>query len=260
MLFLKNYFLTISILTIFACDSKPKVIVADDASKNTEVATEMSNPQAMKEGVLPSTDGGVHQVIANEILQAERYTYLNVTEGNRTFWIATSKNEAKKGQTYLYKGGLLKTNFESQEFKRSFDTIYLVSSIINAAQHPAGNSTGSVFAEAASDPHGSASIPTSLVKDAIKLSDLFKNKSKYNGQTITVSGQCVKVNNGIMGRNWVHIQDGSKANGKLLDLTVTTKMNIPPGSNIALKGKIALNKDFGAGYRYEIIMEDGDAK
>ncbi|MFZ1524069.1 MAG: hypothetical protein WAT22_04570, partial [Saprospiraceae bacterium] len=97
---------------------------------------------------------------------------------------------------------------------------------------------------------------TTAVKDAVKLSELFKNKNKYEGQVITISGTCVKVNNGIMGKNWVHIEDGSKSNGKLLNLTVTTSINIPVGSNVALKGKVSINKDFGAGYKYDIIMEE----
>jgi hypothetical protein len=59
-----------------------------------------------------------------------------------------------------------------------------------------------------------------------------------------------------MGRNWVHIQDGTKHDGKKADLTVTTGLVIPVGSKVALKGKIVLNKDFGAGYRYDVIMEE----
>lgn len=60
----------------------------------------------------------------------------------------------------------------------------------------------------------------------------------------------------LMGRNWIHIEDGSKTGGKPLDLTITTNLNILMGSKIVMTGKIALNKDFGAGYRYDIIMED----
>jgi hypothetical protein len=56
----------------------------------------------------------------------------------------------------------------------------------------------------------------------------------------------------IMNRNWIHIQDGT---GDKLDLTVTTTENIALGSVVTLKGTIALDKDFGAGYRYDIIME-----
>jgi starvation-inducible outer membrane lipoprotein len=245
---------------IIACESKPKVIVADENTAITTPNNQSESPIDNKgqEAINTGNNAGVHQVVANEILQSERYTYLQVNESGHNFWIATSKTEAKKGETYLYKGGLMKTNFESVEFKRVFDTIYLVSNIISAAAHPGGNMPPSMSANGdqtkgtKSDPKASEN----LVKDAIKLSDLMDNKSKYDGKIITISGECVKVNNGIMGRNWVHIQDGSKTKGKMIDLTVTTKLNIPLGSQVALKGKISLNKDFGAGYRYDVMMED----
>ncbi|MBL0099434.1 MAG: hypothetical protein IPP49_04725 [Saprospiraceae bacterium] len=56
----------------------------------------------------PGPASDVHQVLANEVLQTERYTYLNVTEADKAFWIATAKTDAKKGLTYLYRGGLMK--------------------------------------------------------------------------------------------------------------------------------------------------------
>ena len=59
----------------------------------------------------------------------------------------------------------------------------------------------------------------------------------------------------IMSRNWIHLQDGSMKD-KAIDLTVTTTDNIALGSIVALEGVIALNKDFGAGYKYDIIMEE----
>lgn len=239
---------------IISCDSKPKIIVAD-ATEATPLNAEAASDVSSTDASTNTGSGGVHQVIANEVLQTDRYTYLNVTEGTQTFWIATAKKEAAKGKAYLYKGGLMKTNFESLEFKRTFDTIYLVGNIIDATEHPGGNIAGTA-PENTSVPSSSNSVANKPVKDAVKLSELFKNKAKYDGQVITVSGTCVKVNNGIMGRNWIHIEDGSKTGGKPLDLTITTNLNIPLGSKIAMTGKIALNKDFGAGYRYDIIMED----
>ena len=250
-----KYIVFLSAVTFFwTCDSKPKVIVADE----TTIA-DVSSTAPVPSGNSNLTSSGamvdVHQVLANEILQSERYTYLNVTESGKNFWIATAKTEAAKGQTYLYRGGLMKTNFESVEFKRTFDTIYLVSNIISASQHPGGQI---VSGQSLPSTGAATSSPSQLpeVKDAVKLSDLMSHKDKYDGKVITVTGECVKVNNGIMGRNWVHIQDGSKENGKSIDLTVTTLQNITVGSQVALKGKIVLNKDFGAGYRYDVIMED----
>ncbi|MBK9734496.1 MAG: hypothetical protein IPO92_05810 [Saprospiraceae bacterium] len=241
------------IVLLMSCESKPKVIVADAPNESALEATSSGSTPALPASG-QTADAGVHKVVANEILQSERYTYLNVNEGNHKFWIATAKKEASKGKTYLYKGGLLKTNFESQDFKRTFDTIYLVGNIIDAAEHPGGNMDvplGQDMAAPIKKTSGGGAP-----KDVVKLSELMSKKSKYDGQTITVAGNCVKVNNGIMGRNWIHIQDGTKEKGKVLELTVTSNANIEVGSEVVLKGKIVLNKDFGAGYRYDIIMEE----
>ncbi|MBK8627671.1 MAG: SH3-like domain-containing protein [Saprospiraceae bacterium] len=246
-------------LFLLACDSKPKIIVADETPITASATQENAvMPQsAIGNATTPSAD--VHQVVANEVMQTERYTYLNVSEAGKSFWIATAKTDATKGQTYLYRGGLMKTKFESVEFKRTFDTIYLVSNIISATEHPGGNLNGGAVSPSGGQPAVSSGV-LPVVKDAVKLSELMANKTKYEGKVITVTGECVKVNNGIMGKNWVHIQDGSKEKGKALDLTVTTNLNIPVGSKVALNGKITLNKDFGAGYKYEIIMEDAAGK
>ncbi|MCE2789887.1 MAG: GW dipeptide domain-containing protein [Saprospiraceae bacterium] len=256
----KNVLVGLFALLFFsACEDKPKIIVADASGNEpgqNAVPADGAVPGApAASGAAGSAD--VHQVVATEILQAERYTYLKVNEGTKAYWIATAKMEAEKGKPYLFRGGLMKTNFESLEFKRTFDTIFLVGNVIDANAHPGGNL-------AASGSPGSAAVAASVssegspgtAKNAIKLSDLFKNKKKYDGQVITVSGECVKVNNGIMGKNWIHLRDGSKEGGKPIDLTITSQIAVPVGAKIAMTGKITLNKDFGAGYRYDIIMED----
>lgn len=253
-----KYYVSVLVFTLLvACNDKPKVIVEDNPAIENTANTDLSEVN----GNTPANSGSVsdvHQVMANEILQTERYTYLNVTEGGKKFWIATTKTDAKKGMVYLYRGGLLKTNFESKEFNRTFDTIYLVSNIINANEHPGGNlsQTGS---SAVPTPENPSTSSGPAIKDAVSLKNLFADAKKYEGKVITVAGEVVKVNNGIMGKNWVHIQDGSKDKGKNIDLTITTQMNIPLGAKVGLSGKIVLNKDFGAGYRYDIIMEEAQA-
>jgi hypothetical protein len=105
--------------------------------------------------------------------------------------------------------------------------------------------------------HTHGSIDIAPVEGSIELSELFLNKDKYNGKVVQVTGKCVKVNPMIMGRNWVHIQDGS-AEGP--DLTVTTTANVQLNDIVSFEGIIALNKDFGAGYKYDIIMEQARLK
>ncbi len=250
-----TYTLAFATWALLSCDSKPKVIVADT---KTESPANSAIPNSTVPVTAKNPMGDMHQVQVTEVLQAERYTYLKVKENAESFWIATAKLEAKVGEQYFYKGGLLKTNFESVEHKRVFDKIYLVSEIINAAAHPGSN------ADMPGHNHGPEATPSSKdfkpVAGTIALKDLFAQAKKYERKTIFVAGTCVKANYGIMNKNWYHIQDGTKYNGKLCDLTITSNENIPLGAQVAFEGKLVLNKDFGAGYVYEILVEDGHLK
>ncbi|MDP1817376.1 MAG: GW dipeptide domain-containing protein [Leadbetterella sp.] len=234
-----------------ACKSKPKIIVEETTEKN-DMSTSSANVSTTGSA---STGSDMHQVTALEILEAERYTYLKVKEGVNTFWIATSKFDAKVGNEYFYRGGLLKTDFESVEHKKVFDKIYLVSEIIDAAAHPGSN--GGMVNTPPSDMNFKES---KNVPGAIKLSELITQKAKYNGKQVTVSGEIVKANYGIMGKNWYHLQDGTKNGGKICDFTITSAENLPLGANVGFEGKLILNKDFGSGYKYDILMEDAKLK
>lgn len=254
----KGIIMSMVMMLLISCDSKPKMIIEDSGTQSS--AEGMVPIEAASSESNQSSGVDVHQVLAKEILQTDRYTYVKAQEGDRLYWVATSKMDAQPGKMYLYRGGLLKTNFESQEFDRVFDTIYLVSHIIDASEHPGGTMQGATMSQTSGSTPTANPIQMETPKDAVSLKDLFANKKKYEGQEITVAGECVKVNNGIMGRNWVHLQDGSKIDGKVIDLTVTTHMSIPLGSKVSLQGKVVLNKDFGAGYRYDLIVEGADAK
>ena len=235
---------------LLACNSKPKVIESAPASDLPGISNFNNSPTT------GGTDSEQHKVVVNEALNTDKYTYLNVSENGEKFWIAISKREVTVGDTYYYKGGLLKKNFYSQEFDRTFETVYLVSEIW---KQPSGSGGGSAMEEAHSKIHGSDEVNLEVgnikpAEGAIKIAELVANKEKYNGKTVKVTGKCVKVNPMIMNRNWVHIKDSSTDD---FDLTVTTTENIPLGAVITFEGLIALDRDFGAGYRYDIIMEGG---
>jgi hypothetical protein len=93
-------------------------------------------------------------------------------------------------------------------------------------------------------------------KDCVKISDLLENKKTYSGKTIKVTGKVTKFNPEIMGKNWIHIQDGSEFQGGF-DLTITTDQQVSVGEIITFEGKIVLDKDFGYGYFYNVLMEEG---
>lgn len=257
--------ITISALFLFAlafaaCNSKPKVIEAESSGDQTNTPIFQDAPVA---GAVPGANmpaqqdmnGQEHKVVVAEVLNTDKYSYLRVKENGEEKWLAITKREVKIGGNYVYTGGLMKKNFASKEFNRVFETVYLIGDF-----REEGAAGGGMSAQGGIPPAAEALEPPKNLKPApgaIKISDLVANIRKYDGKLVKVTGKCVKVNPMIMGRNWLHIQDGS---GKNLDLTVTTTEQISLGAIITLEGTIAVDKDFGAGYRYEYIMEGAVVK
>lgn len=234
-----------------SCDTGPtevKSVSSGSSESSSSPSTEFSALSEASQSVL-------HQVEAKETFDSERYTYVRVAEGDEEYWVAISKQPVEVGKKYVFQKGLMKKNFFSPEFNRVFETLYLVSDF-----RPMG---GTNQAEDVLSSLQSGDVlkvdPNQITRPegSVPLSELFKNMAKYNGKQIVVTGKVVKVNPMIMGRNWIHIQDGT-VEGK--DLTVTTMENIPLGHVVSFEGTIALNKDFGAGYRYDIILEGAVVK
>lgn len=94
--------------------------------------------------------------------------------------------------------------------------------------------------------------------DAIVTSvgDLYRDKAALSGKRVAVRGEVVKVNNGIMRRNFVHVQDGSgdAADGSN-NLIVTTEDTAMVGDRVNVEGTMVLDRDFGYGYRYPVLVE-----
>jgi hypothetical protein len=84
---------------------------------------------------------------------------------------------------------------------------------------------------------------------------LYKEQTALVGQEVSLQGKVTKVNNGIMGRNFLHIQDGSGEQGSN-DLTITSKQTASVGDQVMVTGRVFLNRDFGSGYLYPLLLED----
>lgn len=243
----QQIFFGVAVCVMVSCGDSPKIVEKTSGFEAPATAAATVQPAEAK------GDESMHEVVAVETLSAQRYTYVLVEESDEQFWIAVPKSDVVVGETYYYSGGLLKRNFKSQEFDREFETIYLVSGLL---QRSSGQSQSAVDrALANSSPKSQAADHVHSSENSVSLEELFTNKEQYNGKVIEVTGECVKINKQIMGRNWVHIQDGSGGE-KPYDLTVTTSADIPVGAVVTLRGKIVLDRDFGSGYRYDIIMED----
>jgi hypothetical protein len=101
-------------------------------------------------------------------------------------------------------------------------------------------------------------ITPALAEDtpAKTISDLYQQRAALNGQQVTLRGKVVKVNNLIMDRNWVHLQDGSgdAADGSN-DITITTQDKAQVNEQVTVTGTLAVDLDFGSGYKYPLLVE-----
>lgn len=81
-----------------------------------------------------------------------------------------------------------------------------------------------------------------------------KEMNALKGKQVTITGKVVKVNNGVMKRNFLHIQDGTGGQGTN-DLTITSKQTANVGDNVVVTGTVVLDTDFGFGYKYPLLVE-----
>jgi hypothetical protein len=189
-----------------------------------------------------------------ELIQTSNYSYCLMEEGGSEYWIAISKEDLKEGQTLYYNYGLEMKDFKSKELNRSFPTIYFV-------QESSSDPMGVKVALGHTQTKPSETIKNITVvetaKGGISIAELFANKEKYSGKKVRIRGKVVKFNPEIMGKNWMHIQDGTDFNGNF-DLTVTTQQKVNVGAIVTMEGIISIDEDFGAGYSYDVIMEEAE--
>ena len=202
--------------------------------------------------VTPGTENN-HKITVVEVIQSNSYTYIFVKEGFKEYWIATSIADVNEGDELFYVGGFEMNDFSSKELDRTFEAIVFVDQVSSEVitQNKQTNSVNKMGVK----PHAKPDFKIELAENGISLAELFSDTEKYENTEVIVRGQVVKFNEAIMNKNWIHIQDGTEADGKF-DLTITSLDKVNVDDIVTFKGVVFLNKDFGSGYTYEIIMEE----
>ncbi|CAN5883706.1 hypothetical protein BH11MYX3_BH11MYX3_33850 [soil metagenome] len=203
-----------------------------------------SAPAPMDPGPAAAPEGeGVSGTVV-ETMDSGGYTYAKLDHGGTIVWVAGPETKLAVGTRIGSVTGSLMTGFQSTTLKRTFDEIYFIpafaidGAVAPAAPHPSVLAMAQKV-ETIAPPAGGQTI-ASLAGD----------KGSAAGTAVLVRGKVVKVNNGILGHNWVHLQDGSG------DLTLTTDATLTLGQVVAMRGTVARNKDFGAGYTYAVLLEN----
>jgi len=230
-----------------------------------------SNKAAHKQSAPP-----LHGKIV-ETMDSGGYTYVQLDTGKGKLWVATPQMKVSVGQVVDLSPGIEMADFTSNTLNRTFDRIIFSSGL--AAAPAAGMAKAGMKKDCAPGkcpmppemaakkmPHsGTPSLEKAAVvavekakgDNAYTISELYARKDKLDGKKVLVRGKVVKVSRNIMKRNWIHLQDGTGDAAKgTYDLTTTSQGAPKVGDIVLAEGILRRQKDFGAGYRYEVILEE----
>lgn len=248
----------LSALFLLACNRKPALVAQAATAMPPAVTATQSQPP------LRNVSGKVL-----ERLDAGTYSYLRLDTLGGEQWAAVPKCESKAGDDVVVANAMPMDGFESKTLKRKFERI-----VFGVLQGPGGPAPA---AAPAPSPHGQmaeahggskpASAPAADLgpiavtratgPDAATVAEIFAKKASLDNKPVRVHAKVVKVLPGIMGKNWLHVRDGSGSADKSdNDLTVTTQDMATFGSVVLVEGTVHADKDFGSGYKFSAIVED----
>lgn len=248
-------------------------IACDKSTKGEAAAVPAATATSAAPAGAPAATTSISGTVT-ETMNASGYTYVAVRTAEGEQWAAIPESVVAKGSPVTIDVQMVMDKFESKTLNRTFDRIIfgtLAGAKPMASQMPSGHPAapgaamgGSPAAGAVEHMKGGAADigPIAVAKaegaNGKTVAELWAARTALKDKPVAVRGKVVKFLPGIMGRNWVHLRDGSGSLEKGdNDITVTTSETANVGDVVLVTGVFRADKDFGAGYAYPVIIEDG---
>jgi len=192
-----------------------------------------------------------------EVREVDPYVYLRLKTKEGELWAAVNKAPVKKGAQVTIENAMLMTNFQSKTLKKTFDRI-VFGTLAGTALASGGGSPANPHGAVAQAPDfGDVSVPKAQGPDARTVAEVYGKRAELKGKPVLIRGKVVKVTPAVMGKNWLHLRDGSgSAKDNTHDLLVTTKEETKVGSIVLARGVVRTDVDLGSGYAYKVLVED----
>jgi hypothetical protein len=194
-----------------------------------------------------------------ETMNSGGYSYVCLEKEGKKTWVAVPEMKVAVGQQISLQPGQEMVNFTSKSLGRTFDSIIFSGGPTSASQSASSNEKGvkkAAGSKAASPIAKDIKVAKATGPDAYTVGEIFEKRTALHEKTAVVKGKVVKVSAGIMGKNWIHLQDGTgDPKQGTNDLVATSDESPSLGDVITVKGTVFKDKDFGSGYKYAVIME-----
>lgn len=186
---------------------------------------------------------GEHTITIEEVLHSGGYTYVKAREEGVLFWIAGPQSALQKGATLTLSAQMWMEDFKSSTLNRTFEAIMFVQEFEPA--EPAKTQIKLPYME-----------PLAPINGSISIKQLYRDAKKLNGTSVTLHAKIVKISRGIMGKNWIHLIDGSGQADDGLITATTTEEDFALNDRVLVTATLVTDKDFGYGYFYPVILEE----
>ena len=200
--------------------------------------------------------------ITGKVLEAkdvESYTYLRLQTADGEVWAAVAKVPVKVGDQVTIEDVALMQNFASKALDRTFDQIYfgIVGERATAAAGTGGDMAAMHASVARSTDVADVNVAPATGPIAHTVAEVVTGRADLNDTTVVVRGKVVKFTPDVLGKNWIHLRDGSgSAADGTNDVLVTTTNVAAIGDVVLVKGAVRTDRDLGSGYAYKVLIED----
>jgi hypothetical protein len=196
------------------------------------------------------------QTVKGEVLEvkaADPYVYLRLKTKEGELWAAVNKAPVRKGAEVTIENAMMMSNFESKSLGKTFDKI-----VFGTLAASGSGDLGQIHRGVIQSPGVADSVvPKAQGPDARTVAEIIGNRAGLKDKTVLLRGKVVKVNSAVMGKNWLHLRDGSgSAKDNTNDIIVTTKDQTTVGAVVVARGVVRTDLDLGSGYAYKVLIED----
>lgn len=236
-----------------AADSTASKLPPNHPPVGTAGGDEAAMANAHGEGSMSEAPKEPITGIVLETLESGSFSYVRFKTAGGERWAAIGRIDLPRGAKITIAPSMIADRFASQPLGKTFDNLIFgaLKDVTTADGRPLAPPT----AEAAPAP--ARAVAKAEGKDAKTVAELWvKGPAIRDGQRVVVRGRVTKVLQGIMDRNWIHLSDGTGTPGKDDEITITSKESPTVGSVVVATGTVHLDRDFGSGYNYPVLIEE----
>ncbi len=248
----------VAVLTMVSAQKVNAQKLSKTPPENMYMKDKQMTPHAQPQ---PQEDAGT--ILSGKVVETMNsggYTYICLENNGKKTWAAILETKVSVGQEMVLQPGYEMVNFASKTLNRTFDKIVFstgTASLDGVAGVKSVHGKPASSKEAEGAPTEKIQVEKASGQNAYTVADLYGKRGELDKKNVVIKGTVIKVSSGIMGKNWLHIQDGTGNSGDgNNDIVVTSKELAAVGDTVTVSGVLYKDKDFGSGYQYSVIVEE----